>query len=244
MTRRFLWAFVLMAGSQCGCDSVEQPKIASETGKVSKPAALVPKTRNANSYSEATYRITKDEDDSNNYSRRRTVQIELSKKVSTDVLRKFAIEVKSSEAIKNGRTLIFCYLPEQVEGVPKPWATAHFNPTLDVRITGLTEDDEISLRKLPREHPGKEVGTWLIETQFTSNISLIYEVEGKLKLAEFLVGRGRFDTNLIELPAVFQQQRRFKKVNGDDIYEIDQFNILRMYDGFEKTLFAAAQPLR
>lgn len=61
-------------------------------------------------------------------------------RVSPEVLREIALDVKSREKKQYERTFIFIYLPEKIPGGKKmTWATCHFNPTLEVRMLGLDQ---------------------------------------------------------------------------------------------------------
>src|SRR5437588_13094114 len=75
---------------------------------------------------EVSYPIIRDEDEYNPLSKKRMVDVRLNTKVSKEVLREIALAVKSTEKRQYERTFIFYYLP----GEDRPWATSHFNPTL------------------------------------------------------------------------------------------------------------------
>ena len=227
-----------MALAQSGCGGR-----ANDVGsKAESPRPFLAPARNPKVPVEVSYPIIKDEDSTLMSPTKRMVDVKLNMKVPPAVLREIALEVKSKESRQYERTFIFVYLPDKVPGVEnEPWATTHFNPTLEVKILGLTREAEESLSKLPIRFAGKKVGAWLIEMQNVSNLSLISEDSGTIKLAEILPSGTRFDSEMVELPSA--RGRRFKKVKGDEIYEVDPEGNLRMYDGFEPGAFAASPPL-
>jgi len=90
---------------------------------------------------------------------KRGLDIRLNKKVSQDVLQSIAVELKNSDSSSYERTFIGYYLPNMKVG-EGCWATTHFNPTLEVKIIGLTGKQEEFLRQ-PTVDPTREViGSW------------------------------------------------------------------------------------
>ena len=68
------------------------------------------------------------------------MHIRLNMKVSKQVLREIALELKSQEVSQYEYTYMFYYLP--YSRTKMPWAITHYVPTLDVEIMGLTADRE------------------------------------------------------------------------------------------------------
>jgi hypothetical protein len=239
MTYRMILALaMLVAAWHIGCGGRDPSDPASEPAK---PAVLPAPPRNPKIPAEISYPIIEDEEAYNSFTKKRMVEVRLNMKVSPDVLREIALQVKATERHQYERTFIFVKLPEKVAGVEnEAWATCHFAPTLNVSILGLTKEDEESLRKLPMEHKGKRIGAWLIEMQFASHMALIYEDAGTIKLASIGLGGARFDTDMVELPA--QGGRRFQANGSDEVYDVDPSGVLRMYNRDGK-VFAAALPL-
>jgi len=90
---------------------------------------------------------------------KRGLDIQLNKKVSEDVLRSIAMELKNADSNSYERTFIGYYLPDMTSGAGY-WATTHFNPTLEVKILGLTSKQEGFLRQ-PTVDPSREIfGSW------------------------------------------------------------------------------------
>ena len=68
---------------------------------------------------------------------KRSLDVRLNKEVSEETLRAIALKLKSNESQEYERTFIGYYLPGMTIDAGY-WATTHFNPTLDVRILGLS----------------------------------------------------------------------------------------------------------
>ena len=114
------------------------------------PAAIAP-TRNPKIPVEVSYPVLKEWDDQT----RRGVDIALNQKVTPEVLREIALEVKSRETRQYVRTFITYYLPKFDEALPNDtWATTHFNPTLDVQIQESSIEDEKRARDLKPTRKG------------------------------------------------------------------------------------------
>lgn len=113
---------------------------------------------------------------------KRSLDVLLNKKVSEDVLRAIAIELKSQDSREYDRTFIMYYLPGMTIG-SGAWATTHFNPTLEVRILGLTaeEQDTITDEEVPDDR--EVIGRWLDESPL-GNLITIFREDGKLYIKQ------------------------------------------------------------
>ena len=225
MTRQIL-AFALLAS--IGCDQEAEPQ------PIAPPAA----PRKAKISVEAPYSIISDRDEG---PARREVEVNLNKKMTPDALRKIALEVKSKEERQHERTAIFYYLPvEFPELAGEPWASTHFKPALEVKILGLSTEEEDAMRKIPLDHKGKRIGAWLQDNQYKT-LDLIYDEDGAIKIAEIRSPSERSDSAMIELPST--TGRRFRKVNGINIYDVDYAGNLRISNA-EGKVFSAAKSMR
>jgi hypothetical protein len=219
---RSLLAIALLA--LIGCGHEPQPQVAEPT------------KRNANIPVEVSYPITKDEDDGGLNPERRLVDVKLNIKVTPEVLREIALEVKAKEKRQYERTVMFYYLPvEFPELTRQPWASTHFDPVLEVKILGLSQKEEAEMRKIPLDHKGKRIGAWLQDNQYKT-LDLIYD-DGGIKVAEIWSPTSRFDSEMIELTS--STGRRFKKVKGSDIYDVDQDGTLRLSNAEGKVISVA-----
>lgn len=235
MTFRFIVALTLVA--QLGCGS--QAPISTESGKPDVPAIPVSTPRNAKIPAEVSYPVIRDEEEYNAFTKKRMVDVKLNMRISSNVLREIALEIKAAEKHQYERTFIFFYLPERVSGARNaPWATCHFDPTLDVTILGSTIESENALRKLPVKHPGKRIGCWFREGL---GIEVIYEDAGVIKDGTITGGVRYDDLEMVELPS--QDGRRFQLKGSDEVYHVDSSGVLRMYNRDGK-VFDAAIPLK
>jgi hypothetical protein len=95
---------------------------------------------------------------------KRRVNVSLAEKVSRKVLEALAHKIKNSSSKKYKRTFICYYLPDMTIDAGA-WATTHFTPTLEVKILGLSLEDESMLkdRRKSKEanSPEELVGRWL-----------------------------------------------------------------------------------
>ena len=108
---------------------------------------------------------------------KRSLDVRLGKKVSEEELRAIAIELKSNDSRQYDRTFIVYYLPGVTVG-SGGWATTHFNPTLDVRILGLTAQEEQALSTERALSDREIIGNWL--SDFMGGRITIYREDGTL----------------------------------------------------------------
>ena len=110
--------------------------------------------------SASEYTITKDE------SRRdvkRSVEVSLPGKISEEKLRSIAQEIYASSSKRYERTFIG-YSIHELGLDQQAWATTHFNPNLEVKILGLTLEQERLMREETKSVEGeKAIGIWIDE---------------------------------------------------------------------------------
>ena len=102
---------------------------------------------------------------------KRSVDIRINLRVSEDELREIALKIKAKDKSQYERTFICYYLPDMIvdEGA---WATTHFNPELEVKILGATEEElEILGEALTSDIEREIIGMWLDEN-ITAKIAL------------------------------------------------------------------------
>jgi len=105
---------------------------------------------------------------------KQSLDIRLNKKVSEQILRSIAYELKDQEPQPYDRTFIFYYLPGMSVGTGA-WAITHFNPELNVEILGLTEQEDNHLRSQPVLDNREYVGRWLDDRYSMSKIVIFRE---------------------------------------------------------------------
>ena len=79
---------------------------------------------------------------------KRSLDVRLNKRVAEDTLRAMALKLKSQDSRDYDRTFITYYLPGMTVGAGA-WATTHFQPDLEVKILGLSTEEEKKLSTAP-----------------------------------------------------------------------------------------------
>lgn len=173
---------------------------------------------------------------------KRGLVIRLNKKVSKDVLKSLAMELKNSDSRNYQRTFIVYYLPE-MEINAACWATTHFNPELEVRILGLAADEEQTLRQTPKDPSREFIGNWLDDTPFVGKRLTIFRQAGKLFMEATYKDGASSPIELLESRS--QLGQRFDKVGGSvggDHWVIDAKGDLQLCD--EEGVIAIAKKIQ
>jgi hypothetical protein len=112
---------------------------------------------------------------------KRSIDVSLNKKVTSTVLKEIALVLKHSDTKSYQRTFIGYFLAGEGKNQGY-WATTHFNPELEVRIIGLSIEDERVLTKKATPKPERNIiGSWLDDgvgrkmTLYYSNDNLFLE---------------------------------------------------------------------
>lgn len=161
---------------------------------------------------------------------KRTIDIRLKEKITKEQLRALAFKLKSKNPNEFERTFI-CYLLPGMKLNAGAWATTHFNPDLEVRILGLTVDEDKKLRQLPENQPPGYLGSWLIEDgEFSRRIS-IYKKEGVFYMETMFNDGGTGEDQLVEKK--YDGGRKFMKLKKagpkNDFYIIDPNSNLQIW---------------
>lgn len=112
---------------------------------------------------------------------KRSIDVRLDKKVSVEVLRTIARKLKNMERKKYERTFIAYYLPNMEVGAGA-WATSHFDPELEVRILGLTAEEEEKMARAAKSTSRDVVGIWMDDRPYVGATITIYRENKKLYL--------------------------------------------------------------
>ena len=161
---------------------------------------------------------------------KRSLDVRLNQKVSQDVLRAIALELKSNDSRQYDRTFIVYYLPA-MNVDSGGWATTNFNPTLDVRILGLTAQEEQALLTEPPATDREVTGSWLDETPYVGSRITIYREDGTLYIDFKYKDGSILKEELAEKPSPLGQ--RFDKKEGSsfgDHWIIDREGNLQIRD--------------
>ncbi|MCH7482330.1 MAG: hypothetical protein IIC95_05530 [Chloroflexi bacterium] len=161
---------------------------------------------------------------------KRSLDVRLSEKVSEDVLRAIAIELKASDSREYDRTFILYYLPDMTVDAGA-WATTHFNPTLEVRILGLTDAEEQALVAKVVALDRDVIGSWLDEITYAGSRITIYREDSTLYMEwEFKDGSG-LKEELIEMLTPLGQRFDWKDGSSfGDHWIIDRDGNLQIRD--------------
>ncbi len=173
---------------------------------------------------------------------KRSLVVRLNRKVSEDVLRSIALELKSQDPKEYKRTFIAYYLPDMKVGAGA-WATTHFNPDLDVRILGLTVEQEESFVNEPEYSSRKVVGTWLNESPFVASKITIYHQNGKFYVETKFKDGSSSNKEMVKKASSSGQ--RFEEKSGSsfgDYYLIDRQGNLQLRD--REGLIATAKKIK
>jgi hypothetical protein len=145
----------------------------------------------------------------------RNLNVRLSRKVSEQTLRAIALKLKAQPPAYD-RTIIYYYLPGMTVGAGA-WATTHFTPELEVRILGLTVDDEKKLLTQPEPTNREMIGRWLDESPFVGSRITIFREKGKLFIEQMYKDGSGHKKELVERKSPLG--RRFNEIersrNGD-----------------------------
>jgi len=161
---------------------------------------------------------------------KRSLDVRLNKKVSEEILRAIALKLKSQDSRKYERTFICYYLPDMEVGAGA-WATTHFNPDLEVRIQGLTAEQEKALKQQPDDPSREVIGSWLDESPFIGSRITIFRQNNKLFIENTYKDGSSGKKEIIE--ELSGKDRRFQKKEGSSVgefYLIDSQGNLQMWD--------------
>ena len=112
---------------------------------------------------------------------KRSIDVRLDRKVSVEALRMIARKLKNMERKKYERTFIAYYLPNMKVGAGA-WATTHFDPQLEVKILGLTAEEEEKMARAAKSTSRDVVGIWMDDRPYVGATITIYRENKKLYL--------------------------------------------------------------
>ena len=157
---------------------------------------------------------------------KRQLDVRLNKKVSEDILRAIALELKSNDSRQYDRTFICYYLPDMVVDAGA-WATTHFDPTLEIRIIGLSIQEEQALMGGSTPQDAEVIGIWIDD--WTSSRITIYQENGSLYMEQVFSDGSSRKEELVENSSTLG--RRFNmKEKSIDYFIIDSEGNLQLRD--------------
>ncbi len=158
-----------------------------------------------------------------------SIAIRLDKKVSKDFLRKLAWKLKQGERRKYDRIFIVYYLPGMTLG-SGAWATSHFDPNLEVKILGMTIDEEKALMNKSKKSSDKIIGKWLDDSPYGAMYTLLKR-NGKIVMIRKFKDGGSSEKEMVLKKQ--QGKLRFEEKGGNDFGEYYSMEIdgrLGLYD--------------
>ncbi|MDP8245725.1 MAG: hypothetical protein P9L94_16705 [Candidatus Hinthialibacter antarcticus] len=147
------------------------------------------------------------------HSIKRTLEIRLNKKVPEKILKEIALELKYSDFNNYERTFITYYLLDMTVGAGA-WATTHFNPELEVKILGLTEEKENKLIETKSSSNRDVIGIWLDERPYVSSKITIFQENSKLYMENLFDDGSAYKKEIKEVNN--SRGRRFEKIEKSD----------------------------
>jgi hypothetical protein len=161
---------------------------------------------------------------------KRSLDIRLNKKVSKETLAAIAQELKAQDPQVYERTFMAYLLPGMTVGAGA-WATTHFNPDLEVRILGLTLEEERKIAAQPEPDNSEVIGRWLDDRPFVGHRVTIFREQGKLFMEQIFPDGSSSKKDLKETRT--RQGRRFDEIEGSaygDHWLLDSDGNLQLRD--------------
>lgn len=161
---------------------------------------------------------------------KRSLTVQINRKVSEDILREIAIRLKDSDPKKYDRTFIVYCLPE-IDCKNGAWATSHFDPDLEVRIQGLSIEQEAKLKQKPEDNSQNIIGTWLDESVHMGHKITVFRTDKGLYIGRSFPDGSSSKNELIEKSS--SDGRRFedkKGANFGEFYLLDPQGNLQVWD--------------
>ncbi|MBW2643850.1 MAG: hypothetical protein JRC89_10890 [Deltaproteobacteria bacterium] len=167
-----------------------------------------------------------------------SLDIRLQQKVSKEFLKRFALKLRADEPRSYERMFIVYLLPGMINGAGA-WATTHFNPNLNVRILGMTIEEEKKLKTKSKAPASDIIGEWLDETPFIGGKTTILKKNGKILMIREFKDGSSLENEMIQKQK--SGKLRFEEKGGNDFgeyYLIDSRGRLAVYDnaGLIKTM--------
>lgn len=128
---------------------------------------------------------------------RRSLDVRLNRKVSKDALSAIARDLRSRDSAQYERTFIAYYLPGMKVG-SGAWATTHFKPDLEVKILGLSVEEEQELVAEPAPATRQIIGRWLDESPYVGGRITIFRERGKIFIEQRFKDGSVLNEELVE----------------------------------------------
>ena len=193
----------------------------------------------ASSFQGVSYTII---DKSNMGNIKSSIDIRLEKKVSKEFLHKLALKLQKAEHRKYDRMFITYYLPGMKPG-SGAWATSHFNPSLEVKILGMTIEEEKTLKSESKGSSRDKIGEWLDESPYVgAKYTFLRRNDKIIMIRKFKDGSGS-EKEMIQKKQ--SGKLRFDEKGGNDFgeyYLIERNGNLGIYDN--SGLISTIRPIK
>ncbi len=185
------------------------------------------------------YNIIKDE---KRLDIKRSIEVSLNRKVSRDELKRIALTLKQSNTKSYQRTFIGYFIVGEDKNNGY-WARTDFKPNLEVRIIGLSIEDEKALTKKAEQIPGrKTIGSWLDDRpNIGAKMTLFYTNKKLFLESTYSDGSSRIEEKIERSD---NRGRRIDDKGGNDFGDyllINSSNELEFWD--EEGYFYTAKSL-
>ncbi|MCK4635272.1 MAG: hypothetical protein KAT32_00240 [Candidatus Moranbacteria bacterium] len=120
--------------------------------------------------------------------------VRLENKITEKEIQIIANKIKSENAGYD-KYFILYYLPDMKIGAGA-WATSNFNPDLEIKILGLTLEEENKTKNPSLMPTGKIVGKWLHEMH--NNTTVIFNEDNKFKMRQLFKDGSFGDKDLVK----------------------------------------------
>ena len=161
---------------------------------------------------------------------KRSLTVQIDRKVSENILREIAIKLKDSDPKKYDRTFIVYCLPE-IDCKNGAWATSHFDPDLEVRIQGLSIEQETKLKQKSEDNSQKIIGTWLDESVHMGHKITISSMDESLYVGRSFPDGSSSKNELVERSSSDGRKFEDKKgANFGEFYLLDSQGNLQVWD--------------
>jgi hypothetical protein len=162
--------------SRCNTKETEATTIQSQESEVTEIASIIPE--------DVTWYIAKEEPSKN--VKKDMIEVLLNKKVDESVLTEIAQTLRSTRT--QYERLFIMY---NIEGMSDmmAWATSHYNPHLEVKIMGSTNEEDAATSDVS-DIPGEIIGKWRSEKSLMGAVLILYKAKNNKLMMKIVFSEG------------------------------------------------------
>ncbi len=183
------------------------------------------------------YRIIKDESDAN--IEKNQLEIEINQKLTEGQIATLAEELFNSKE-KQRRFYMF-YKLKGVENSPVAWAISHFDPELEIEISGSTNLEDTKMFTEAKKVKGDIIGIF-DEKEYTFSLYTLYEIDDKIFIKTTFKDGESMDNEVIKINNKNGMRYNYKEDVSQGEYFILENDILEFYNK-ENKMFTSAEKL-